>query len=282
MDAGSSPLTRGKRRRLASPTGGRRLIPAHAGKTGPSHSRRACPGAHPRSRGENKVIGQGYSGAWGSSPLTRGKPLRGLPGAGPQGLIPAHAGKTTIANELLSAAGAHPRSRGENSTTPGRRLADTGSSPLTRGKRPVRRDGRTPAGLIPAHAGKTMRAGRATRAGAAHPRSRGENPPFASWNDLMAGSSPLTRGKPPGPTDVEGEVGLIPAHAGKTHQPRRAAYQAGAHPRSRGENSGTASRPRSTTGSSPLTRGKRYDQWNRWDLRGLIPAHAGKTARAWP
>ena len=52
-----------------------------------------------------------------------------------------------------------------------------------------------------------------------------------------------------------------------------------AHPRSRGENSGSGTRERGGSGSSPLTRGKRT-LWTatRSPVR-LIPAHAGKTYR---
>ena len=50
---GSSPLTRGKRRDRTPPRRSRRLIPAHAGKTSPSHTARGPGMAHPRSRGEN-------------------------------------------------------------------------------------------------------------------------------------------------------------------------------------------------------------------------------------
>ena len=94
---GSSPLTRGKlpaRRRHSLKRG---LIPAHAGKTsGPSRPR--CRWwAHPRSRGENLVVDDLGFGLGGSSPLTRGK-LHVVvdPERGP-GLIPAHAGKTSLA-----------------------------------------------------------------------------------------------------------------------------------------------------------------------------------------
>ena len=53
LEAGSSPLTRGKRLREQAQQARRRLIPAHAGKTALSHGiTRALP-AHPRSRGEN-------------------------------------------------------------------------------------------------------------------------------------------------------------------------------------------------------------------------------------
>ena len=70
---GSSPLTRGKRRRLQLAGQLPGLIPAHAGKTqsmrAPSHHH----GAHPRSRGENSPSAPASQPAEGSSPLTRGK-----------------------------------------------------------------------------------------------------------------------------------------------------------------------------------------------------------------
>ena len=91
-------------------------------------------------------------------------------------------------------------------------------------------------GLIPAHAGKTLIGASGSPIMRAHPRSRGEN-----WDGIVtvfktAGSSPLTRGKRATFPHISHRCGLIPAHAGKTT--RRSALQsvAGAHPRSRGEN----------------------------------------------
>ena len=91
------------------------------------------------------------------------------------------------------------------------------------------------------------------------------------------GSSPLTRGKHSRARLSSLVAGLIPAHAGKTHQPRARHSRPRAHPRSRGENS--ASRPIAsrTMGSSPLTRGKHRISGPDACRRGLIPAHAGKT-----
>ena len=51
----------------------------------------------------------------------------------------------------------------------------------------------------------------------------------------------------------------------------------GAHPRSRGENEGSACGPDLLEGSSPLTRGKRDHGTVLAAAHGLIPAHAGKT-----
>ena len=93
-DEGSSPLTRGKLRRLCGLKSSTGLIPAHAGKTGTSKRRSSRARAHPRSRGENKDGAGKDLIRWGSSPLTRGKPCASLDDCYPPGLIPAHAGKT--------------------------------------------------------------------------------------------------------------------------------------------------------------------------------------------
>ena len=55
-----------------------------------------------------------------------------------------------------------------------------------------------------------------------------------------------------------------------------------AHPRSRGENSHARPRPDWRRGSSPLTRGKLNQLFEFCEVRGLIPAHAGKTPRGSP
>ena len=70
--------------------------------------------AHPRSRGENLVLGSPLIRHWGSSPLTRGKPGLVCAAARLGGLIPAHAGKTNLAAGQRRTEAAHPRSRGEN------------------------------------------------------------------------------------------------------------------------------------------------------------------------
>ena len=71
---GSSPLTRGKHVETMRDMLHRRLIPAHAGKTQRVEIHRLFSGAHPRSRGENAVSDPHSRTAYGSSPLTRGKP----------------------------------------------------------------------------------------------------------------------------------------------------------------------------------------------------------------
>ena len=275
--AGSSPLTRGKPRGLRRSCGQRRLIPAHAGKTRPLVRPDQAVRAHPRSRGENRRTRYRMSSRGGSSPLTRGKRLSSLSLWGPLGLIPAHAGKTHTYWHRVGPRSAHPRSRGENSPAIPSLFRRSGSSPLTRGK-PRRGDKLADAGrLIPAHAGKTLwgRFRRLVRP--AHPRSRGENAvgPFPAA--CAAGSSPLTRGKRVLQGDKRVQVGLIPAHAGKTSSRPPGRRRRPAHPRSRGENSGSPFPARCAWGSSPLTRGKQAVGSLSVMRFRLIPAHAGKT-----
>ena len=95
MISGSSPLTRGKHLRARPISARLRLIPAHAGKTPNSASRRWAVPAHPRSRGENFLSSHLLIIGDGSSPLTRGKRRGYHLSAREVRLIPAHAGKTS-------------------------------------------------------------------------------------------------------------------------------------------------------------------------------------------
>ena len=233
---GSSPLTRGKPCCSLTTLVSIGLIPAHAGKTIGARTWPPPRPAHPRSRGENWATCVRRSKQGGSSPLTRGKlgECRGVDGPG--GLIPAHAGKTF---------GPYPADDRE-----------AGSSPLTRGKRGQERGCYFVEGLIPAHAGKTPRTTRRSASRKAHPRSRGENGLGETLLDHLQGSSPLTRGKPWRAFRRRSDRGLIPAHAGKTWRENLPAAGAGAHPRSRGENTFICQTSLLSAGSSPLTRGK--------------------------
>ena len=132
--------------------------------------------------------------------------------------------------------------------------------------------------LIPAHAGKTYSTSPWQCHSPAHPRSRGENVGATPSAVALPGSSPLTRGKLGFGGLFPSRRGLIPAHAGKTFTFERTSAGETAHPRSRGENPHAFSTASSTSGSSPLTRGKRSGSLMTVQMTGLIPAHAGKTA----
>ena len=195
----------------------------------------------------------------GSSPLTRGKPVRVGHAYWWSGLIPAHAGKTSSLTDRQTPRPAHPRSRGENRAAAEQAVRAVGSSPLTRGKRAVATTDEARNRLIPAHAGKTAVVDTLIADRAAHPRSRGENQHDGPVTVEAHGSSPLTRGKrclvwsarffdglipahagKTGPTVGAGPPrgGLIPAHAGKTAVCMASMRREPAHPRSRGENVG--------------------------------------------
>ena len=212
--------------------------------------------AHPRSRGENSFASTRPLARFGSSPLTRGKPAHAAGARNRAGLIPAHAGKTRAREGRHAHYRAHPRSRGENVFAPRKHPSNLGSSPLTRGKHRHREAPGGEARLIPAHAGKTQDFPLFGGVHRAHPRSRGEND-FDTWMDnVVDGSSPLTRGKLRRRRPQHEGLRLIPAHAGKTPCQAPSCVAAWAHPRSRGENDCSRSAAALTAGSSPLTRGK--------------------------
>ena len=195
-------------------------------------------------------------------------------------LIPAHAGKTVHHLGRDQRYEAHPRSLGENTMVRTEASAEFGSSPLTRGKLDDNRHHLALLGLIPAHAGKTPDADTPPPDATAHPRSRGENLGVPCRLRAIAGSSPLTRGKPTSPGTTPPPPRLIPAHAGKTRFQLTLPEKASAHPRSRGENSRCFTALIEAIGSSPLTRGKLFSRVTGRPPRRLIPAHAGKTSAA--
>ena len=96
----------------------------------------------------------------------------------------------------------------------------------------------------------------------------------------VRGSSPLTRGKRRVGVVCLPLVWLIPAHAGKTEVVGLRMRLLRAHPRSRGENALAGETIVRVPGSSPLTRGKHVPGVRGPRVRGLIPAHAGKTSEA--
>ena len=254
---GSSPRRRGK-------LGGKKgdvpkpgLIPAQAGKTCSTSSRRPPQRAHPRAGGENATPAKDSVFLNGSSPRRRGK-LRHCRGrARRRRLIPAQAGKTHGRRPPPVTSSAHPRVDGENAACSAATLPAVGSSPRGRGKPRGRRRGCAGPRLIPAWTGKTM-GGRSTRCDiGAHPRMGGENCVRAGLGTGVAGSSPHGRGKRVHRTLPAHAIGLIPAWAGKTPQ-SLPGYE-------------------TRRGSSPHGRGKRTSGSCQVSGRRLIPARAGKT-----
>ena len=92
---GSSPLSRGIPRRVFLDIGAVRIIPALAGNTTEQTRKFSCTVDHPRSRGEYQFTSSRYYSPLGSSPLSRGIPMRQYLIVFEGGIIPALAGNTT-------------------------------------------------------------------------------------------------------------------------------------------------------------------------------------------
>ena len=152
---GSSPLARGLFGAHDNCKCVAGIIPARAGFTGRSTATSQPTRDHPRSRGvyplrakqarrpEDHPRSRGVYVDWivntawpaGSSPLARGLRLQRRLQSLKIGIIPARAGFTFEANEILSANKDHPRSRGVYRERSGSPCGEPGSSPLARGLR---------------------------------------------------------------------------------------------------------------------------------------------------
>ena len=274
---GSSPLARGgpTRARTEGPRHG--LIPARAGRTRASHSRRVGGRAHPRSRGADAAESSAVAFSAGSSPLARGGRGAAGPRVGTAGLIPARAGRTSSTRPRTIGTRAHPRSRGADMNHIQERIDAQGSSPLARGGQQVSQDAERCPGLIPARAGRTPEVVAAANEVGAHPRSRGADLIVSHVIVAAVGSSPLARGGPERSRRCWSGLGLIPARAGRTSWRSTSARTLRAHPRSRGADGWASIRWAGQPGSSPLARGGPDRGEEHPEVPGLIPARAGRT-----
>ena len=170
-------------------------------------------------------------------------------------IIPARAGFTSRLRLRAGPRRDHPRSRGVYVDAAGDHIALTGSSPLARGLRPVRRRRQCGLGIIPARAGFTACRTGWTGPPPDHPRSRGVYH-RCSWGDCRwrrdhprsrgvyclaagsgspwRGSSPLARGLPLLFDRSNHMRRIIPARAGFTGSPPSSRGPGPDHPRSRG------------------------------------------------
>ena len=130
--------------------------------------------------------------------------------------IPPHAGKTYLCSIELALRWDHPRVCGENITKVKLGATIAGSPPRVRGKLHPAHQLPVPAGITPAHAGKTPAPSRNSLTGRDHPRVCGENAlvPCAVSSDR--GSPPRVRGKLGIRIARLFVVRITPAWAGKT------------------------------------------------------------------
>ena len=213
------------------------IIPALAGNTTSHPSGTPGSADHPRSRGEYRTSA---CSAWrrsGSSPLSRGIPTDRPDSSSRSGIIPALAGNTSIQARHGPPCQDHPRSRGEYSSPGSCRRRGRGSSPLSRGIRRAR------------HQGRYRRQD--------HPRSRGEYAGAVKHPDGVHGSSPLSRGIRAVAWYGYAAARIIPALAGNTFCGPQHTHMTPDHPRSRGEYRGPGLDTLRDGGSSPLSRGIR-------------------------
>ncbi len=147
-----------------------------------------------------------------------------------------------------------------------------------RGKRCAVRWCRASIRIIPAHAGQTVHDAADGGVHADHPRACGANPVLYGLSSRTRGSSPRMRGKRVWCAVRAAGVRIIPAHAGQTSSPARAAASPADHPRACGANSTVRTMMRSVSGSSPRMRGKHPAGRDRRHRLRIIPAHAGQTA----
>ena len=154
---GSSPRMRGTRFRPDGQHVVAGIIPAHAGNTGVPGWPCAAYRDHPRACGEHPTKPLISSTVLGSSPRMRGTlGFRDYEGY-QRGIIPAHAGNTSAFLYAVSSSWDHPRACGEHINTVVTDGTNSGSSPRMRGTQFLSLSVILLIGIIPAHAGNTLR-----------------------------------------------------------------------------------------------------------------------------
>ena len=171
--SGSSPRMRGSRGGRCRARRGLGIIPAHAGLTRRSDSRRCWRGDHPRACGAHAKKGLDLAMIPGSSPRMRGSRNNLTNNGMEPGIIPAHAGLTAACCSPRARRWDHPRACGAHSVTPRLVMRWLGSSPRMRGSPTVIGMFIAGYGIIPAHAGLTSTGCRVSEVAGDHPRACG-------------------------------------------------------------------------------------------------------------
>ncbi len=173
------------------------------------------------------------------------------------GLTPACAGNTCVAGLNAKSRRAHPRMRGEYSTTSVLACLVLGSPPHARGIPIAVCRFWCSSGLTPACAGNTARHSPDTEKSLAHPRMRGEYCGRGDLRPAQPGSPPRARGILDEADRLNLQTGLTPACAGNTVKTWTHPRYPWAHPRMRGEYIVMTCPIRRDGGSPPHARGIR-------------------------
>ena len=191
---GSSPRMRGTLRTQILPRNADGIIPAHAGNTQTGACRGLLVGDHPRACGEHLPKGKSHTWLPGSSPRMRGTLVGELDPGLFDGIIPAHAGNTLSCRPCSGRSWDHPRACGEHIVASLVLDGNAGSSPRMRGTRDGERLRVLVPGIIPAHAGNTIRQSVRNYGSRDHPRACGEHDIRQLRDFREQGSSPRMRG----------------------------------------------------------------------------------------
>ena len=150
------------------------------------------------------------------------------------GIIPAHAGLTTQRDLIKARARDHPRACGAHPERLRYVVLIVGSSPRMRGSQCWYRQQREGLGIIPAHAGLTLRLCAVTTLLRDHPRACGAHGDLNCGSNAGLGSSPRMRGSQFYTARDIKLQGIIPAHAGLTAPLQRSQAPCRDHPRACG------------------------------------------------
>ena len=216
--------------------------------------------------------------AVGPSPRVRGSRADAAPDRNIHRSIPACAGKPITFVRLQPACRVHPRVCGEALDRRAVRGPDAGPSPRVRGS-PVRpRPAAPTAGSIPACAGKPATRSISIVRSRVHPRVCGEADVQTRGGKTVEGPSPRVRGSPRSRPRRRGNLGSIPACAGKPGRRGHRARHPPVHPRVCGEAARCRRRRLAGWGPSPRVRGSPLGGAVKGRGVGSIPACAGKPA----
>ena len=151
-----------------------------------------------------------------------------------KGIIPAHAGLTAPCRSLAWAEWDHPRACGAHASCCISQPTRLGSSPRMRGSLLKCLDRWFRNGIIPAHAGLTIRVAASSCASWDHPRACGAHTWSRRVTSHSLGSSPRMRGSRELSCHPTIDFGIIPAHAGLTNTAGIYSVTAWDHPRACG------------------------------------------------
>ena len=191
---GSPPLARGTDYHNCKSICFYRITPACAGNSGTPGSYQAGKPDHPRLRGEQHSHTFTLYSCGGSPPLARGTAKLSLELLHCTRITPACAGNRDAVYPLWTAAGDHPRLRGEQGDTWAEWPLGVGSPPLARGTDYFFSEFEEFYRITPACAGNSAVVGIADKVTQDHPRLRGEQNCIGGQHWQWIGSPPLARG----------------------------------------------------------------------------------------